>query len=513
MNNIIDNSRTVKLIEELGANAQVSVDKMQKAVIGIYISIDWYNSINGKIALGYLVDILMRMFNTIIIEVDGINVPDLHLATLMKKAESMKKNIILGNTNVSTISIMIGNDYKQKQCHIYISCNGWEAYSGYEMIKIKAEESLVNPIGACLSSAFGAAEVFKCILKEELESANKKLDFKNNRFSAYTYDHINSCRSPGENPALPEYINIGETLLVGAGAVGMAFISILRYLDNIGGNLTIIDNEIIDASNLDRYIGVYADSIDKYKTNVAKASLSHLQDLSIIEINSKYQQYVESFGRVIDLAICTVDNDETRQELQCDLPRILLNGVTGQSTFTVSHHDFINDGCLGCLYPIEKDKFVNEEKYSQALGIPVGNFTYSYENNIPLTQTDIDKLIKYLKNPEINSTLKAGITLREFLSNHEICGRLNIPGSTQIQGTIGFVSAVPGILLAAELIKERYYKNYVLNNSFHSDTLASPSNHSLQLRKKVSECSSYCYDPIMQQVYKGKYRDPEVLKG
>jgi molybdopterin/thiamine biosynthesis adenylyltransferase len=504
---IKDNSRTVRLIEELGANAQLSVLKMQKSVIGIYISNRWYNSINGKTALGFLVDILVRMFNIIIIEVEGINplTPDFYLVNLIQKANSINKNITLDNTDMCDISIMIGNDYKQKKCHIYISCDGWDAYSGFEMVDIKAEDSKVNPIGASLSSAFGAAEIFKCVLKEELVSANKKLKFKDIKFSAFTYDSGNS----GRNPSLPDDINIGETLLIGAGAVGMAFISVLRHM-NISGNLTIIDHDIVDASNLDRYIGVYADSINNQKTSVAKAALSHLQDLNISEINSKYQQYVESFGRVIDVAICTVDNDETRQELQCDLPRILLNGVTGQSTFSVSRHDFINDGCLGCLYPIEKDKFVNEEKYSHALGIPVGDFTYRYENNIPLTQNDIEKLIKFINTPEIKLTLKAGITLREFLADREICGRLNITGDSQIQGTIGFVSAIPGILLVAELIKERYFKEYALKNLFHSDTLTGPCNYSLQLRKRISECSSYCHDPIMQQVYKSKYLEPHV---
>lgn len=499
---IIDISRTLKLIEELGANAQVSVQKMQKSVIGIYISSCWYNSINGKIALEFLVDILIRMFSIIVIEVEGINPlkPDFYLFNLIHKANSINKNITLDNTDMCDISIMIGNDNKQKKCHIYISSDGWEAYSGYKMVEIKAEDTKVNPIGASLSSAFGAAEIFKCILKEELEAANKKLKFMDIKFSAFTYDSGDCSR----NPSLPDDINIGETLLVGAGAVGMAFISVLGHM-NIRGNLTIIDHDIVDASNLDRYIGVYADSINKQKTSVSKATLSHLQNLNITEINSKYQQYVESFGRVIDIAICTVDNDETRQELQCDLPRILLNGVTGQSTFSVSRHDFINDGCLGCLYPIEKDKFVNEEKYSHALGIPVGDFTYRYENNIPLTQTDIEKLIKYINTPEIKITLKAGITLREFLADREICGRFNILGDSQIQGTIGFVSAIPGILLAAELMKERYFKDYVLNNLFHSDTLAGPGNHSLQLRRKVNECSSYCYDPIMSELYKSKY--------
>lgn len=510
ISNIIDKSRSVKLIEELGANPQMCVLKIQKSIIGIYISSSWYNSINGKISLEFLVDILIRMFDTIVIEVDGINphVPDLFLANLIQKAKSIDKNIHLDNIDMCTISIMIGNDFKQKKCHVYISCNGWEAYSGYEMIEIKAKDSMINPIGASLSSAFGAAEIFKCILKEEFKSINKKLKFQNVKFSAFSYDLSNNCK----NPRLPGYINIGETLLVGAGAVGMAFISVLRHL-NIGGNLTIIDHDSIDASNLDRYIGVYADNINNQKTSVAKAALSHLQNLRIIEINSKYQQYVESLGRVINLAICTVDNDETRQELQCDLPGILLNGVTGQSTFSVSRHDFINDACLGCLYPIEKDKFVNEEKYSRALGIPVGDFTYRYENNIPLTQADIEKLIKYINTPEINLTIKAGMTLREFLADSEICGRLNIPGDSDIHGTIGFVSAIPGILLVAELIKERYFKDYVLKNLFHSDTLVGPSNHSLQLRKKVRECSCYCHDPIMLEVYKSKYGRTTYLKG
>ena len=78
--------------------------------------------------------------------------------------------------------------------------------------------------------------------------------------------------------------------------------------------------------------------------------------------------------------------------MQSDLPRLILNGATDQSTFSISRHDFLHEACLGCVYPIEKNKFINEERFSRMLGIPVGNFTYRYENNVPLAEGDIERI-------------------------------------------------------------------------------------------------------------------------
>lgn len=504
MDNIVDNSRTIKFIEELGTNSEASVLKLKSSKIGVYISYSWYNTQNGIIMLEFLIDILIRMFTTIIIEIEGMQIqePGIHLYSLAQRAKSINRNIFIGSIDVCSASIMIGNSKKNKKCDIYISSNGWESYTGFEMIDINAENSSTNPIGAALSAAMGAAEIFKYVLRDEFKSANKKLKFNYTHLSAFDYS-VNSRGT--ENPDLPEYINIGETTLIGAGAVGMAFVSVLKYL-NVAGELVVVDNDKVDASNLDRYMGIYADSINVYKTDVVKNTLSHVHGLNITGINNKYQQYAENFGRFIDIAICTVDNDEARQELQSDLPRLILNGATDQSTFSISRHDFLHEACLGCVYPIEKNKFINEERFSRMLGIPVGNFTYRYENNVPLAEGDIERIKKHINSQEVNLSLKVGMTLRDFLADRDICGRIRLPGNYQIHGTIGFVSAMPGILLAGELIKERYFKKNVLNNLFHVNTLVGPSKNSLQLRHKIKECSSYCYDPIMVGVYKDKYK-------
>ncbi|MEI7463166.1 MAG: ThiF family adenylyltransferase, partial [Candidatus Taylorbacteria bacterium] len=322
---------------------------------------------------------------------------------------------------------------------------------------------LCNPIGAAMAAALGSAEVFKYVLKDELNKIGRKIDFKTLRFSCFSFI---ANEEKAENPALPDLIDIGDVKMIGAGAVGMAFVAVLKYL-KISGSLTVIDNDIVDNSNLDRYLGVYNESIGKYKTHIVKEVLNHIEGLNVICNSNNYQHYVETYGRNMDVAICSVDNDDARQELQCDLPRIILNGATGGSTFSVSRHDFLNYACLGCLYPTDQEKFKNEEKFAQMLGVPVGVFTHKYENNIILNEFEIEKIKQYIDIPERLLNNNKGITLRSLLGDSEVCGRFKLPNDIGISGAIAFVSAMPGLLLAGELIKERYFKLDVLKNAFH----------------------------------------------
>ena len=502
--NLIDNSRTAKFSEEIGLDPDLILKKILSTKIGIKISPKYLETKNGQVILEFLIDIHFRMFTEIVIDVGELNF-NIHkdLDKLITNSKLFNRKINIGSIEECDVKLLIGEKVKDEKYHFYISSNGWLSYvSPIEPAAIEINY-LCNPIGAAMAAALGSAEVFKYVLKDELNKIGRKIDFKTLRFSCFSFI---ANEEKAENPALPDLIDIGDVKMIGAGAVGMAFVAVLKYL-KISGSLTVIDNDIVDNSNLDRYLGVYNESIGKYKTHIVKEVLNHIEGLNVICNSNKYQNYVETYGRNMDVAICSVDNDDARQELQCDLPRIILNGATGGSTFSVSRHDFLNYACLGCLYPTDQEKFKNEEKFAQMLGVPVGVFTHKYENNIILNEFEIEKIKQYIDIPERLLNNNKGITLRSLLGDSEVCGRFKLPNDIGISGAIAFVSAMPGLLLAGELIKERYFKLDVLKNAFHVNSLYGPSKNSGILRTKVNEkeCSCYCSNPIMIELYNRKY--------
>lgn len=501
---IVDNSRTMKFAEELGLDSSFIINKLIHVRVGIAISSNYYVTNNGRITLEILLDIISRMYTDIVIEIDHDNqVSYEDLEYLINRINSIGRNISYGNIDITNIRILIGDNFCNKKFHFYISSNGWEAYVSPVESDAKTLNNLNNPIGAAMAAALGATEIFKYALKDEFDKIGRTLIFKPLRFSCFSYLSNEELK---DNPELPKEIHIDEITMIGAGAVGMAFISVLQHL-NLFGTITVIDNDIVDSSNLDRYLGVYKDDLGNYKTHIICNRLKHLKNVKVMCHSGRYQRFTETYGRKIDIAICTVDNDDTRQELQCDLPRIILNGATGASTYSVSRHNFLDDACLGCLYPIDPSKFLNEEKFAKMLGIPVGDFSHKYDNSIPLNNIEIQVISQHINIPERIINQSKDVTLRDILTDHEVCGRYKLPNSTDIAGAVGFVSAIPGILLVGEVLKEKYFKSSVLRNTFHVDSLYGTSKHSYTLRTKLpkGECSCYCRDDIMIEIYKSKY--------
>lgn len=178
-----------------------------------------------------------------------------------------------------------------------------------------------------------------------------------------------------------EKLKKSKVLIVGLGGLGSP---VATYLGAAGvGNLTFIDGDKVEASNLHRQpIHVYQ-NIDKYKVLSAKEHLEQVNPFINIEVITRHldvdtaNQIVKDFDLIID---CT-DNFSARYLINdaCVLfNKPLVSGAIYKFEGQVSVYNYNNGACLRCLYPNPpSDSLVPNCAQAGVLGILpgiIGNF-------------------------------------------------------------------------------------------------------------------------------------------
>src|SRR5439155_9581099 len=117
-----------------------------------------------------------------------------------------------------------------------------------------------NPVGPMVAACFGAAEIYKRLYSMRSEDAAHSFVF-----SAYDYS-----RSISANPAMPERIELSDTYIAGAGAVGMALLALLTSVPALvaTGELALVDFDILDDTNLNRCVLALLSDIGRAKLEV-----------------------------------------------------------------------------------------------------------------------------------------------------------------------------------------------------------------------------------------------------
>lgn len=222
-----------------------------------------------------------------------------------------------------------------------------------------------NPIGPLAGAALTTAEVFKWAFATTYPERAVLLEMTPWRgaFSFFSYkpDHV--------SPPIHD-IHIAATL-VGAGGVGAGFIRTIGALGKrVAGSLSIVDNDILTADNLNRVSFATFESalMGAHKAIEAETWLRrccpHLTVSGYPETFDAYKQRIpRRADRLYDVMVTGLDDDQIRWEVQRDLPRILIDGATGKDMVArVERVEFGRYGCLGCSRrpaPLAPDADVN----------------------------------------------------------------------------------------------------------------------------------------------------------
>jgi len=154
-------------------------------------------------------------------------------------------------------------------------------------------------------------------------------------------------------------LNNAHALLIGAGGLGS---SSALYLAAAGvGQITIVDDDIVQLSNLQRQIIHTTDSIGSFKVDSAKNKMSAINpEIKINAISSRIEKNnVQSMIQKVDVVIDGSDNLPTRYLvndtcLQLNKPLVYAAVYQYEAQISVFNFAKQNTACLRCLFPQTK---------------------------------------------------------------------------------------------------------------------------------------------------------------
>lgn len=396
--------------------------------------------------------------------------------------------------------LVIGCRENDNELLVSVISDGWNIYINNE----NAVSENYNAIGACAASCMGAAELFKIVVKPVGSKLCNQLSY-----SLLNYNSV----LPEENPELPTTIDIGHVTLVGVGAIGSGVIYTLKCFSNIVGNLAVVDKDNYSDTNLNRYIIANEKTLGKYKVDNAKQLLSKYSGLKVYKNRAIYKDFIKKKVH-IDTLITAVDKRITRFNVQSDIPRLIIDAATTDSLIDLARVDFGNGGaCLGCLYlPERKDEQIYSA-ISEFTGINIERVRYLYDSNEGVNDDDIAIISKKLGKDEMQYI---GSPIDSIYA-HEFCGSGKIPSNVapnkDIIAPVSFISALAGVLIVCELVKDRYFPQYKINNHLLIDTLKIP-NPKLHTFKKSNPRCPYCNDKVFLETFKEKWGlIPDYFRG
>jgi molybdopterin/thiamine biosynthesis adenylyltransferase len=367
-----------------------------------------------------------------------------------------------------------------------------------------------NPFGALLAGALVATAISRLLLAQIAahEAAPQPLP-PTAALSAYSYTRPNR---PSMEPDLPDIVDLRQLepmLLVGGGAVASGVAFALSSLPHLAGTVEVADDDVIDVSNLERHlISTWTDIGSPKAGRLASLFDSGAWNgLGFIGHESRYEALPHRAWRTV---IATVDQAEPRRRLQFDLPRVLLNAGTVGSEFLVSRHDYSTGPCAECLYP-ERPTVARwpAEILAAQTGLELGEILKLQATGAPLDRAQVQRVTDQggmVFSPE---TLERALIEGIGVLTEAACTTAKVR-PTLLVATIGFVAALPGILLAAELVKEALARTPSSpgpplesdRNVFRMDTFGDLSD-SLDQARPSRDCR--CRDDSMRRAYQQRW--------
>ena len=235
----------------------------------------------------------------------------------------------------------------------------------------------------------------------------------------------------------------------------------------------------------------------------AIAAMVDAAGASTIRHAKRWQQIPAQTRAAFDHVVVTVDDDTTRREVQLDLPRRILNaGNADTGLYRVTSHDFLNGACLRCISRAHARTSGPEESAAHRLGLTLAEVSPHLLTNEPLPT----ELLLRAAITDAERERLAGVPARSALGI--VCGEFSALRAVPAL-SMPPLSAAPGILLAAEIVKDRIEASSALDdrrNVIGAGILTGPHNRWLSHRAKQPGCE--CGDPAYRAAHTRRHPRP-----
>jgi hypothetical protein len=366
-----------------------------------------------------------------------------HVAALLADMISQQLNRTLRRASTlaniktnPTVEVVIGNSRPRSsgpQVFVTVSADGMN-------VSFKDQDTrMVFPVHRSLlllTSCYAAAAALKAVVKEARSGAWEPITMS---FSEVL----------GENPSiLSEKAELGEAYLVGAGAVGNAFLYALRHF-NVSGQLHVVDPKRVSPGNLNRCMFFDAPAIGFPKaTYLCDVARPFFKKLDLVPEDERLDQVeAKSNGPWLRRLIVAVDSRRARRSLQAEIPGEVYDASTTDIREIVLHFNRQpTDGeCLCCVYKEERNERAREAHIARVLGVTVEAVQKGF-----ITSDNAERIHRVYTSLDPSSLVGTAYdTLFKTLCGQ---GALRTDEGRQVLAPFAFVSLLAGTYLAIELV-------------------------------------------------------------
>ena len=485
-----------------GYETDAFVEQLEGVRVGIAFGEDAATSRDGRHLLDLSVRLAARLY------------PNLTFATgpggeqfaeeLITLAESINPNIEASTTDTPNTVLAIGADAPHVDAPtLYAGCGGWQAYAG--TAGPYGTSDLGNPFGAGFAACLAAANLFRLLF---LPDGAELLD-----------DDINFPPDAEAFPSLTTATLTAPLVLVGTGAVGNSAAWALGRTP-LEGQICLVDPEVVDLSNLQRYVLCAQSDEGGVKVEVAaKAFQDTLQPLPYL---GTWASFLEAKGYNWERVLVALDSARDRRAVQGSLPRWIVNAWTQVGDLGVSSHTFLRpDACLACLYLPTAESKSQDQIIAEGLRIPElqDRVRALLDSGEGTDRSICDAVAKAFEIPAGRLEAYVGKPIRELWA-HGVCGGGIIPlgnaGSPprDLHVPLAFQSALAGLLLAAEAVRDVMTGGAQRKTLVRRlDVLRPLGDPSPQPALKAGDGRCICEDRDYVSVYRQKYEPGSSIAG
>lgn len=469
--------------------------RLESTPVGIALGAD-AQTVEGRALADLLVRLCSRLYPALALKGDPAE-----LSRLTELAKAINPNIEIVNDAELGATIGDGTPF---QTTVYTGSDGWDGLiSASEAQTVGLSD---NPFGPAVAACLGAAGIFRAVF---LPDWKERIDTQV-RFSALAGDTVDA---PTQTSFAPPWRLEDDAVLVGAGAIGQGALWALSRAP-LHGRLHVIDMEVIELSNLQRYVLTDRSDDDRAKVDIAAQLDSSLE---LVPHPTDLAAFLEANGYDWDAMLLALDSARDRVSAQASLPRFIANAWTQPGDLGVSSHPHFGDAgaCVACLYLPETTLKNEDELVAETLGVP---HLLMQVRTLLATSQPVDRGLLEGVAQAVNQPLQAllpfeGRTIRE-LYVEGFCGGAVIPigeagqlhdAAHEAHVPLAHQSALAGILLAAALIRRATIGDHQVTQVTRLDVLRPVGEFLRQplLARRNGRC--ICDDPDFVRIHQAKY--------
>jgi hypothetical protein len=408
----------------------------------------------GRVCLELATNLIARLFPRFALVSHG-DAARAHAAGLEALARAINPEIGIVPAADAAACMVVGETHCDLAVpRVHVGSDGW-------IVRVSAEEPLgcgttENPFAAAAAACFGTANLFRLAFGAQLPSAHLDRGF------AMSVLDLDPTAARPANPAFGG-VCLGDTHLVGAGAIGNAALWVLGRAPGLEGVLHVIDGERLDLGNLQRYVLSSIADVGQWKVALAEREFSRRAGgLRVRGEPLTWGEYLATLAEPwhLERVAVALDSAADRIAVQASLPARVLNAWTQAGDLGVSRHSFVGmQACLACLYLPEARTRNDDQVVADAIGLAgqerrVRDLLYTGR---PVGEDLIREIAGALGVPADPLLIFADRPLRAFYTE-ALCGGVVLRLQTAAARTavtevpMAFQSALAGVLLAASIV-------------------------------------------------------------